>query len=214
MISTRHRFIFIHVPKTAGNSLQEILLPHSDDQKTLTAHQDGTERFGVTGAVTKRKHARLVDYEDALGSAALDGYAKFCVVRDPWERALSHYFSPHRWMERRGDGFVPVKPVWDEQRFLALLSELKPASHYMSDRAGQYRADFVLRFETLAADFAVAHARLGLPGTAVLPHRNRTASSYGPWLYAGAPHLVAAVAEAMDEDIARFGYAPPRSDAA
>lgn len=209
MISTRHRFIFIHVPKTAGNSVQEILLPFSDDVKTQTAHQDGTERFGLSGAVTKRKHAMLRDYEDALGPEALSSYAKFCVVRNPWERALSHYFSPHRWMAQTASGFAPVSPVWDEEQFLSLLGELKPACHYMSDRSGAYRADFVLRFETLAEDFAQAHARLGLPGPAALPHRNRRADSYSLALYENSPLLADAVAEAMADDVARFGYAPP-----
>lgn len=214
MISTRHRFIFVHAPKTAGNSVQEVLLPFSDDSKTVTAHQDGVERYGIAGAVTRRKHATLADYEKALGAAALDGFAKFCVVRNPWERALSNYFSPHRWMAESGGGHAALRPEWDELRFSELLSRMKPVSSYMTDGGGRFRADFVLRFETLEADFAGACRRLGLPGAAALPHRNRKAAGAGSEIYRRAPHLVAAVAEAMAEDIDRFGYAPPFAVAA
>jgi hypothetical protein len=209
VISTRHRFIFIHAPKTAGNSLQELLLPFSDDTKTTTAHQDGVERFGIAGAVTKRKHATLADYEAALGHGGLERFTTFCVVRNPWERALSDYFSPHRWMEKRGAAYVAVTPEWDETRFLAGLSDLKPVSDFMKDGSGRFRADFVIRFESLDVDVAAAWARLGLPGSASLPHRNRKPPGFDGSLYRQAPHLVEAVAQAMAEDIARWNYAPP-----
>lgn len=48
MISTEKNFIFIHVPKTAGNSLQDALRPFADDDFVIAhASQDGVERFGL-----------------------------------------------------------------------------------------------------------------------------------------------------------------------
>jgi hypothetical protein len=41
MISTSHQFLFVHIPKTGGNSIQTILLPFSDDQKNTSTKQDG-----------------------------------------------------------------------------------------------------------------------------------------------------------------------------
>jgi hypothetical protein len=59
MISSKYRFLYVHIPKTGGNSIQHVLLPISDDQKELKKHQDGLDRFEVIGPKTKKKHASL-----------------------------------------------------------------------------------------------------------------------------------------------------------
>lgn len=48
MLSTSHNFLFIHVPKTGGNSLQNVLSEYADDKIVrLSPYQDGVERFEV-----------------------------------------------------------------------------------------------------------------------------------------------------------------------
>jgi hypothetical protein len=206
MISTTRAFIFIHVPKSAGNSIQDVLLPYSDDAKTCTGHQDGVERFGIAGQMTDKKHASLADYERKLGARLAD-YFKFCVVRNPWERAISNYLSPHRWMEKRGGTYVAVPPVWDEGRFLGLLARMLPAAAYVKDMNGEIRVDQVIRFENLEADFRAIRQILNIPGPP-LQHRNRAAPEFDRGVVYRSPKLVAAVASAMAEDIARWHYTP------
>ena len=112
MLSTRHHFVFLHVPKTAGNAVQTYLLPHSDDQKVTHRHQDGVERFDVRGSVTPTKHATLQAYFDRLGTE-LDRFEIILPVRDPVDRALSLYFSPHRAFGRPANCAVAA----ERQRF-------------------------------------------------------------------------------------------------
>ena len=48
MISFQKSFLFIHIPKTAGNSIQSVLRDYSEDQLVASRkEQDGIERFGL-----------------------------------------------------------------------------------------------------------------------------------------------------------------------
>jgi hypothetical protein len=208
VISTGKSFIFIHIPKSAGNSIQEVLLAYSDDSKTITSHQDGVERFGIAGKVTKQKHATLVEYERILGPEKITGFLKFCVVRNPWERAISNYLSPHRWMEKRADKYCYVTPTWDEERFLRLLGEMKPAVEYVKNSKGNVQMDRVIRFENLENDYREVCRELGIASGDTLRHRNRTPpNSYRRTFY-DSPRLIQAVADTMAEDIERWHYKP------
>ena len=98
MLSTAHRFLFIHVPKTGGNSIQNVLAVYSADHLVSTAaHQDGVERFEVRSTRYRTtKHSTLREYEREYDPSLLDGLRTICCVRNPWERCISHFFSPHR----------------------------------------------------------------------------------------------------------------------
>jgi len=68
VISIQKKFIFIHVPKTGGNSLQKVLKVYSEDVLTTNGkYQDGIERFGVTNVKYKtKKHSPLSYYYSVM----------------------------------------------------------------------------------------------------------------------------------------------------
>ena len=173
MLSSRHKFVFLHVPKTAGNAVQTWLLPHSDDRKVTHRFQDGIERFDVRGEVTPTKHATLQAYFDVLG-AALDDYEIILPVRDPVERALSLYFSPHRAFGQPA-GFMPA---YEPGRFVALLDRTPSMLDYIRVGGVPRRPDVLLRFEHIAVDLGELARRFGLPPP-VLPVLNRSLDQAG-----------------------------------
>jgi hypothetical protein len=173
VISSTHKFIFLHVPKTAGNAVQSYLLPFSDDQKVVHGHQDGVERFDVRGAVTPTKHAMLQAYADRLGSRLAE-FKVILPIRDPLDRALSFYFSPFRGVGR-GEGFVPAFSL---QKFAEMIGAIPPMVDYLKVDGEVRQPDFLLRFDSLTADLAAVASDFGLP-VPELPVLNRSLDQGG-----------------------------------
>jgi hypothetical protein len=203
MISTGGGWLFIHVPKTGGNSIQSILAPFSDDALTSDQYRDGVQDFEVAGPRTARKHMSLQEYHDLLPAEVYARLLKVAVVRDPWERAISAYFGPIRFHD---EGRVPE---WSVERFCTSLGVLDTMTGLVTV-GGVVDLDVVLRFERLADGAAGLFHLLGIDAPA-LPHRNRGLSATA-WhaYYEQHPELVDVVAERFADDIAIFGYAPPR----
>jgi hypothetical protein len=94
MISHKHKFIFIHVHKTGGNSIQRALSAYSDDELISRPSVGVTDELGLQ--VFNRelfgdrdcKHFKLQDYYEALGEGISD-YFIFTSIRHPLDRLVS-----------------------------------------------------------------------------------------------------------------------------
>jgi hypothetical protein len=211
MISTRYGFIFLHVPKTAGNSINTVLLPYSDDQKIIHRYQDGIERFGVKGSITPHKHASLGAYHKRLGSSVF-AYKVAISVRHPVHRMLSLYFSPHKWMRQDNDGnWYAADATWSRDRFLNFLARAHAMTDYLKVD-GQLRApDHVLRYERLEADLDAFSSALGLPCRgADLPRVNVAPNRQLIDRVIMDRSIVEAVQHRFGADMDFFGYEPLR----
>ncbi len=176
MLSEKYKFIYIHIPKTGGNSIQDILLPLSDDKKHVHSHQDGIDRFGITGPITPKKHACLQDYADILGPD-LKNYRIVTSIRHPFERAISGYFSPHRWHSRlktTNEGAIDY--YWDEAEFWEVIKQPSfiPMTEYLQVNGTAQTPDIIIRKEQFETSLNTCLALLGLPLPIPLslPHRN------------------------------------------
>lgn len=86
LIIDRKRLIFfVHVPKTAGSSVEDYLLRRFGN--LLLTDVNKRERVRGTGLITSITHLSAVDLREVIP----DGAYVFAYVRDPLERALSEY---------------------------------------------------------------------------------------------------------------------------
>ena len=211
MISLRKNFLFVHIPKTGGNSLSSALLRWSEDElMTHTWHQDGRERFDIGNpGYGTHKHSILTEYRAALPEDIYAGLFKFSVMRNPWERVISAYFSPHRVIR------LEVVGGWDRGRFLERLESgkriVQPLRHFITSHppppegtaALDSELDFLLRYENLEADFAELCDRIEVPRVA-LPRYN--ASERKPYTHYYDAELREIVRRRFAEEIAFGGY--------
>src|SRR5205085_2893346 len=119
-------------------------------------------------------HSTIGAYRIAYGDEMLASLFKFCCVRNPWDRALSHYFSPHlgrsQWNKAEFLLFVE-QHVWPLSCHLAA-----DAKDFFDLRLALRNVEFVMRFESLQADFDAVCSKIGI-ATAPLPRRNKSAKT-------------------------------------
>jgi len=199
MISHKKNFIFIHVPKTGGNSLQNVLRKYSEDRIVCrNKNQDGVERFGVVNPIYNTvKHSRLSHYRRAMPPRLFDGMMKFATVRNPWDMLVSGYLSPNQGSTK-----------WDPEVFEAMIERTPTLRDFIvadpsSRKPIDADVDFIMRFEHLEDDFREICRRLDIPFEK-LPHRNKSNRSHYSHYYNDA--LREKVSKRFAEEIEIFGY--------
>jgi Sulfotransferase family len=198
MISLQKGFLFVHIPKTAGNSIQTILAPYSEDEiVAVRGHQDGIERFGLRNPNYKlKKHSTLAEYRATLGEEQFRSFYKFTCVRNPWDRMVSYYFTAGRQMVK-----------WDRKAFKKMILKALSAANYLQLEEGEVdpfgNVNRILRFETLGDDFNRLCQELNIPSTP-LPQYNRSQREHYSNYYD--KKLSKLVRKRFAIEIERFGY--------
>jgi hypothetical protein len=198
MISLQKRFLFVHIPKTAGNSIQSVLRDYSEDELVaLRSEQDGVERFGLRNPRYKlKKHSTLADYRAALGETEFGNLYKFTCVRNPWDRMISLYFTP-----------TQNAAAWDRKKFRKIIVKALPVSDYLRlnerDNDPFGNVDYIMRFENLEDDFRTVCAALDISPT-ILPKYNRSNREHYSKYYDD--ELRELVRARFAAEIKRFGY--------
>lgn len=201
MISHEHRCIFVHIPKTAGNSINRV--------------------FGVGW----ENHKDLQRYHAETQPEAFETYFKFAIVRNPWDRLFSDYnYQKKKSREKASklfmfseQGRVRDFAEWVETA-LATPDFYEPGRwggevsthvHRWSPQVdwlevdGVSRIDYVAHLENLSLDFRTVCRRVGLPEVR-LPHRNRRLHWHYSHYYDRTTRDI--VANYYARDVARFGY--------
>ena len=176
MICREFNCLFVHVPKTAGQSIEQFFcdLLHLDwdseadrRQLLLQANDDpsrGTEKLA---------HLSASEYVDDgyIPAAEFDGLYRFSFVRNPYRRIVSEYLYRNYFHHRSFSDFVLNRlpePGWDDK-----YRHVMPQYDMLHDSSGKLLVDFVGRFEDLKADFDRVCAKLGIEDSS-LPHRNKS----------------------------------------
>ena len=197
MLSITNKFLFIHVPKTGGNSIQNILRNYfEDDVVVLAKHQDGIERFEVRNKnYDITKHSPLSHYKSIIEPSLYNSLFKFSTIRNPWDMLISYYFSPHRGVKK-----------WNRTSFIDLVENVKNISYYLS-LGSQFEIDselnHLLRFENLDEDFSAICKQIGIPST-TLPRRNISTRKHYSVYYDD--ELIKVVENKFSEEIKFGGY--------
>lgn len=185
IISDDPRFIFVHVPKTAGDSVTRALAPYAKPLKR-TLWKSLRRRLPLKDRVDTiylRKHDPASRAIARLGRDVWDSYRSFAVVRNPFDHAVSHYEFmkqfriPSVAQKIAGMSFSEYLdyraklPFWNDTFFARLPNQ----SYFVADASGGLAVNRLVRFEELATDFPAACREIGIEDVS-LPHINKTKS--------------------------------------
>jgi hypothetical protein len=208
IISHRHRYVYVEVPRTGSTAVSRELREHYDGQQIL------------------RKHAT---YRDFLRQATPDErtYFSFSGIRNPLDvavtrfvhlkvNAMDHFTDPVEIakrdslasrLERRIYAWVQRKDA-DFEQFL-LRWYMVPYDTWTSlDHNG---ISMVLRFESLADDFAEALKRLGIKPVRPLPVVNATPGRERDFVSYYTPRAIRRAIWVFGPYMAEWGYDFPLS---
>lgn len=182
------RFVFVHVPKTAGRSMQAVL--------------------GAPATMPLSDHATAQEIRAYLGVRQFAERISFGFVRDPWQREVSLYF--HTLRNPAYEHHAAVRARTSFRDYVAWMVEhgaRRPQCDYLTDEQGRVLVNIVGRFERLTADFEAISKSIGQP-VRILPSIGR--GDYGDWRQYHDSFTIAALANYYKADIEWFGYRRPR----
>ena len=164
--------IFVHVPKTAGQSIERYfldLLGLTDEQRpTLLLGKNRDPRLGPP----QLSHLRAAEYVSGgfVSEQEFRDAFKFSFVRNPWDRIVSFY--KYRGHAYRYDFKTFLFRHLPKAGWTNDYCHIMPQSAYLY-AGDECQVDFIGRFENLQADFEAVCRTLGTPVRA-LPHANKS----------------------------------------
>lgn len=228
LISHRYRFIYTKTVKTAGTSVESYFerfcMPEGEWQPAhfRDEYESPTGVIGFRGRRAAQGHkwynhmpAELI--RQYVGVDVWNSYFKFCVIRDPFEKAISafeHFGQTHS-IPRGREGLRFRLRYWsytaEQRRFLHWLTVHGPVidrDKYMIGAA--FCLDDVVRYESLEADLERICDRIGVPwNPSQLPRYKseiRRPTSVASVLYT--PPAVQLIEQLHAFELATFGYRP------
>jgi len=205
IVNDFHKFIFVHIPKSAGSSMTKALKRLPGNNSDLTNH--------------KTKHETLAEFFQEAGKrcpppadtkeVAWQSYFKFGFVRNPWDRIASLYAYLQEAQPRPEiksiNSFAQFLEEFDAgEKWIAKLRSMRPQHEFFLDESGKMAADFIGCHEMLGEDFNQLQKHFGI--SLSLPHANKSSNSERDYRSNYSDKLVEIVGRRFAADISYFGY--------
>lgn len=204
IISRRHSFIFVAVPKTGTHSVRQALREHMGDEDLEQARLFVTKVFPIAElAALRHGHITLGQVQPFLEPGEFAAFFKFGFVRNPFDRFVSYC----AFVTRDKDTFDR-----EPRRVMRhLLFESPPHGHILFQPQHQYLVgadgaligDFVGRVERMQHDYEEICRRLGI---ASRPLEKVNASRRGDYRDYYDQELIDGVAKLYARDLELFNY--------
>ena len=165
IVSQKHKYIFISVPKTGSQTIRDFLLKYDTTAQWNKFYDQDKEIF-------IREHATALEIKNKIGSFYQD-YQIIAFIREPLSKTVSAYFfykgqqvsdvlkrkTNTRWMTLSNVLLAKILPY----KLYALVKPVLRNYEYLCDNSGKVIVQHVGRTEFLKDDLGKIFSKLNLP---------------------------------------------------
>jgi hypothetical protein len=204
IVSTDHKFIFLHIPKTAGTSIEESLYEYHNIDFSDDPHHE------------------MLSYYDNMSKEEYDSFFKFTVIRNPFNLLYStwaYYVKQNEfdidfndWVKwRYKEHYTKYKhlsdnhPAGESNLRITYYMNRHPQTFWLTDHDGNFIVDHLVCFENLSEDMGEIADKLKLEDF-YLPHANKGQTYGSKYLDKYTQESIDIVKEQFKIDLDLFGY--------
>lgn len=222
IISHEYKCIFIHIPRTAGTSIERSLCAAMGIEAWCSYIGEPREVVRSFGELDKFpdlyddphrkkyegcKHLRARELKQLVDEGVWDCYFKFAFVRNPWSHSLSSFRKLRKGMSPAERLLYPNTKFFFNLG-LKIKYDLFGASaarqvDFISDEKGEIIVDFIGRFESLHDDFSTVCDEIGLEAALYESHDATNSARYRDQYFEWGKKIVT---REKADDIRLFGY--------
>lgn len=214
IISHKHKFIFIHIPKCAGSTITYSLLnnlyfelPRKDDWRYNELSTKTAEVFQINpkkgNSANLKQHDTFKTINDYYKKNKLNinSYFKFSFMRNPWERRVSQYKYAKKMAEQTGADWAMEISLMSFYEFITDRNDSQ--LNWVNNKKNSVAVDFLSSSRNLQEDFDIICDKIGIPKQK-LPHKNATKHKRYTEYYNDETRQI--IAEKCAKDIEYFNY--------
>lgn len=167
--SSKHKFIFIAVPKTGTTSIESCLLRSGDCTASLQSVCEITGIQSEPGDNNGKKHITAIELKHRL-KGIYEQCFTFAYTRNPWARLVSLFNYRYRLPDPDNKQF---RKFINEHTGVHTKPNIRPALDYLTDSEGNIIVDYIGKMENIQQDYNYISSKIGIPSTK-LPVKNKS----------------------------------------
>lgn len=153
LVSHRYRFIYTKTVKTAGTSVESYFEPYCMKEGEWSFSNQRDEYISDAGIIGYRgknrpdncvwyNHMSAREIKNLLGQDIWDSYFKFCVVRNPFSKAVSWYYFRGRSNPFEPERIPLLKKQSNKQNRLSLQELYLPETKSIIEQKYAFELDY------------------------------------------------------------------------
>ena len=197
IISHKHRYVCIDIPKSGSTSINHVLLPHTCVDDIYSVDPKWVKKYNIEVKAELNqdiyRHATIA--EILSFEPKLKDYFVFGFVRNPFSRMVSYYKFKQQLAIKKISNKVNLNE-WVKNNKIKSQYEYINTPHVINNI-------YIGRFENLQHDFNIICSKIGIPYQQ-LPRDMKTSHKHYTEYYDDETRQI--VAERYAKDIEYFGY--------